>query len=908
MTKRRSYLSAKFFSPQSGRKLIARPRLLEHMGAQKIPSILLLEAPAGSGKSALLQQWKDELHKRDHIASWLSIDTEDNDTTRFLSNLITSIQQVVPSFGTQALGYKININHIIGTMIQDSNKLQQELFVFLDDFHFITEKDVHTALSEFAERCGPHCHLIISTRHTPSLSMARLRAQGMLEELKWDQLRFSREETAKYLLANGYDTLSDKAIDILHDDVDGWAVGLQIATISLRQKINAEEAIKSFSGVHRNVADYFSEDVLLRLQPDIRQFLLNTSILDRMCHDLCNRLTDTIDSRQTISELERLNLFIFPLDEERTWFRYHHLFSEFLLSQLHEKSPKEFSRLSLLASSWFAENDLMEEAIEHALGGEHYAEAGRLLNQCSEKWLDEGQLSHVINFANRLPADILDIYPHVQLCQAVVLALRLQIADSASILKKLRERLGLPKNNSALSKKDSQNELLPRLLHAEMMNAQFLEDAKETQLLCEQLRSKVSHDDDFIHATVAASMINARRHQFLNHQWIDLETEARTYFDRTETEYGPVWLDTILGASKLLSADLQGAEVQFTNAMNLAIKVGAHDKSLIAMPALMLSEIFYEKNRIAEAQTLIEKYLPLAGELGFLDQMIAGYITQARIYANNNDYSKSHAILDYAENYAKARQFQRLSMQVCSERLRQAAASGDIEIVKRLAKHENMFQKGEEYLPKRHATLKDEIQMLAWTRTMLALSNAETTVPVLKRWLRLLDDRECHRSTTMVAVQLSKALLLTGDSAGAKRTLRIAVDRARTGGLIRTFLDEGPAIISMLSNISTHAANHGDLISKTAEMIITDSKQPINQNASTTDMEQSTARPIEPLTNRQIEVLRLASKGSSNSEIADELGLTVGTVKWHFQQIFEHLDTRGRLRAIQRAREIGIIY
>jgi len=387
-------LATKFFVPPARPELVSRPKLIGQLNNGLHRKLTLISAPAGFGKTTLVAEWVDNLRgdsdKENQIKTkitWLSLDESDNNITQFLMYFITALNQIE---GIKATVGKGAMNMLqspqppptettLTSLINEIATIPERIIFVLDDYHLIDAQPIHDAITFFLENLPPHMHLVIATREDPLLPLSRLRARGQLTELRAASLRFTTSEAGEFLnQVMGLD-LSMADIAALERRTEGWIAGLQLAAISLQRKEGTSQLIKSFSGSYRLVLDYLIEEVLEQQPESVHNFLLQTSILNRLTGSLCDALTGQDNGQQVLESLERANLFIVPLDEERRWYRYHHLFADLLRQRLHQKHPEQLTKLHLFASEWYEQRGLWSDAIHHAFAVEDVDRAADLI-------------------------------------------------------------------------------------------------------------------------------------------------------------------------------------------------------------------------------------------------------------------------------------------------------------------------------------------------------------------------------------------------------------------------------------------------------------------------------------------------------------------------------------------------
>jgi len=412
-------LSTKLHTPRLRAQLISRPQLTEHLQAGIQGSLTLISAPAGFGKTTLLAQWREALRMP---VAWLSLETQDNEPVRFFSYLVAALQTLDPGIGTSALELlqtpqPAALESVLTLLTNDLSSSQTEDFALvLDDYHLITAEPIHRCVTSLVEHLPPRMHLVLATRADPPLPLARLRAGGQLSEMRAADLRFATEETSTFLQSVMRLELSPQEIDLVQSRTEGWIAGLQFAALSLRGRAPSHVStyLASFTGSHRFVLDYLSEEVLTQQPAEVQAFLLHTSILDRLSGPLCEAVTQQEGSQAMLEALERANLFVAALDDERHWYRYHPLFAEVLSSHLQQAEPGLVPQLHHRASTWYEQRGFAAEAVQHALTAPDIELAARLIEQYGLRVALRGQVHLVLAWLNALPEAL--VRSHARLC------------------------------------------------------------------------------------------------------------------------------------------------------------------------------------------------------------------------------------------------------------------------------------------------------------------------------------------------------------------------------------------------------------------------------------------------------------------------------------------------------------
>jgi LuxR family maltose regulon positive regulatory protein len=411
-------LTTKLFIPPTRPELVPRHHLIEQLDSGRHGKLTLISAPAGFGKTTLVTEWLENV-RRDSVRgkqintkiAWLSLDEGDNDPARFLAYFIAALNQIEGIEETLGQGVMSMLQSpqppptetILTALINDLVNIPDRLIFVLDDYHLIDDQLIQDILNFLLDNLPPQMHMVIATREDPHLSLSRLRARDQLTELRAADLRFTNSEASEFLnMVMGFD-LSEGDIAALETRTEGWIAGLQLAAISMQGRDDVARFIKSFTGSHRLVLDYLVEEVLEKQPENIQNFLMQTAILERLNGSLCDALTGHTNGRETLEYLDQANLFIVPLDDERLWYRYHHLFADLLRNRMHQTQPGLAPGLHKRASEWYEQNGLTDEAIEHALRAEDFERAAHLIEAVAEVVWGRGEHTKLRRWLTGLP-------------------------------------------------------------------------------------------------------------------------------------------------------------------------------------------------------------------------------------------------------------------------------------------------------------------------------------------------------------------------------------------------------------------------------------------------------------------------------------------------------------------------
>ena len=895
--------------------LVERPRLLDRICRQNKPALTIISAAAGFGKTSLLIQLYRHLQEHGTLSTWLSLDDFDNDYARFLFYLSSAIQNRFPDCNNRikplVTGKKRpSLTTVADILLDTVANSGDELVICLDDFHKLTDNEIGQLLSSLLLNHNSRLRWIISSRAVPTqLPLSRLRLLNELIELDAHDLQFSDVESQQFFNRTAKLQLDSKQAELLTKRTEGWVAGLQMASISLQKSELTSDFIKRFTGGHRGIADFLSDEVLSHIERDDKQFLLETSFLPRLCTELCNQVTGRTDARNRLDRLEALNLFISSLDEEHNWYRYHHLFAEFLEKRLREIEPDKIKLLQSRASGWFEQNAMPMEAIELAIAAGQPERAAGLLDGISADLFANGQTRVIESFASRLAEAILDQYPSLQLDRIWAWEIAWEFDKARIHLDRVKNRLLEWDDRPRLPGIPNPDYIRAKLAHRELMYAYLTDDFHTTERLCEQWIDSHYPPDLYMETSTDSALMFARRGQYRCEGSCAKASAFHEIFVKHQSIAANVFNDTVNGMIHHLLAESAEAEESYRLALEGASTFQNRKSRISAGPALLLAELYYQQNRLEEATELLKEYLYFAHGKGYVDMLIAGYITKSRLEFKDKLHDSSLQTLAAGERHSIITGFDRLRVHIIAERMRQLLLTGKRDELLRLAKAENLLGSCSSFEPGAGITIKEEFQAIAWARAAVAHDNIDGAIRLLKKWFRFTRDRHCDLATHRLALELTSYLYLRGDNIAAGKYCRHALQTGFKGRFIRTFADAGETLRRVLERIDINAE------------IPDQEQQHYTRQVSAILQEESLAGDIlkfKDATNysgqvelefsqRELDILELAADDVSNRAIADRLALAESTVKWYWQQIFNKLGVRRRLQAVNMARSTGAI-
>ncbi|MBB5498721.1 LuxR C-terminal-related transcriptional regulator [Paraburkholderia sp. MM5384-R2] len=917
-----STIDTKLLPPTQKRELLKRERLMREFSQHRLCRLVLITAPAGYGKTSLLGQVIESLAVQRYPVAWISIDQDDNDLMRFFAHLWKAVsaalgerntfQSLVALQGVSA-GYLPPAATLKAELLNLLASLKQDLYLFFDDFHLIEHPDVLELTSAILLASLNRLHVIVAARHIPKLPIPRLRALGELHEITTDDLAFSSEETTALIDAAGGICVSPDQVKRLHEKTEGWVVSLQLAAFAIQSTGDTEAFIREFTGAGRDVGDFLMEEVVKSLPDDMHEFLIATSILDRFTAELADAVLLRKDSRSRIDRLESQNMFLFSLDRERIWYRYHHLFSELLRKRLPDSScdavMPEYHRR---ACTWLESRGHITDAIRHAFACGDLDRAGDLLDTASTTLFAAGQASTLHSLASRLPAAILNRLPRLQLELAWTNEIQWRFEEAREEISNVRSQLtrDLQRSDEAEVRPappEAAVNLHAKLEHRNIMLKVFTDDLNDIETAGTAWNTTFGRRDHFMSASIATAMMLARREHYVCDLTQAESDDIRRELAEGRAVYGNVFLDTVVGGTYFMRGELGLAEKSLRQAHELASRLHGEHSLLSAMPSTQLAQILYEKGELEEARTLIDECADLSPVFGIPDSVIARQLTTARLAMSDGNDQAAHAALDAATLIADRYKMPRLHAHVLAERVRLLIAARQLREAELFASNQRYAKGLQDVSPSGHVDTTKEQFAIATARIEGEKGNLPQAIALVRRWVSWTRDRRCLRSAIRLSILLAKLQYRSGEVSAGRRSMLDALEWGSRSPFVQSFLDEGPIVAKIIEEIAAAAApvapatfeyfrrlQHAFGRDSSPDQIVLD--------ATAQTLEQSAF-----LSDRERQILDLTSKNYGNDEIALALGLAQSTIKWYWRRIFEKLGVHRKTAAVRLAKQQGII-
>jgi LuxR family maltose regulon positive regulatory protein len=882
-------------APRSG--LIGRARLIDRLKRGLGSRLVLVSAPAGFGKTSLLTQWLAAVADHGHAVAWLALDQRDNRAPIFWPHLVAAVETAVPGFGADLLplleASASTTEGVLAALVNELDALSGELYLVLDDYHLIDDQGIQEGVTFLLEHLPTHAHLLITTRADPPLPLALLRARGDLVEVRAADLRFTAEEASTYLNEVMGLGLRPEAVNALETRTEGWIAALQLAALSMQGRDDVAAFIAGFTGNDRYIVDYLVDEVLARQPDEIRSFLLRTSILDRLSGPLCDAVTGSAGGKAMLERLERANLLVIPLDDRRQWYRYHHLFADVLRAHLEEEQTEKIPDLHLRASEWYEQQGERSEAIYHALACGDVERTAALVELAIPEMRKARQEMQLRAWVDPLPDEVVRRRPVLAVTFAGALLMSGEFVGVEGRLDDAERRIdALP--GSGVGDEGELRRVRGDIEVYRASLAQVRGDVPATVEHAQRARELALEDDHVVRAGAAGFLGIAF--------WTggDLEAAHRAWSECSARLEQAGHVADAVGATQALG-DICIAQGRLQDALGTyqesLERVPEQSRSLVRGTADMhvgMSEVFLERLDLAMAKEHLQEAQELGEYAGMAKFPYRWRVATARVRAVEGDLDRALALINEAEHLYVSDFFPnvrpvaalRARLWIANSQLRealgwarQAGMSGDDEL--------NYLREFE------HITL---------ARLLLARAKSERTEALIGDVLALLGRlgeaaTAGARAGSMIEILVLEALALQaqGDTAAALGALERALTASEPEGHVRVFMEEGQPMAFLLRE----AARRGIAPAYIAELL--DSVAAPGRHSP------KKQGLIEPLSERELDVLRLLGSELSGPDIARELMVSLNTLRTHTKNIYMKLGVNNRRAALRRAQELDLL-
>ncbi len=906
-------LVTKLFIPPTRAELVQRSNLIKRLNLGLDRKLTLISAPAGFGKTTLITEWLDSLNgdakeetQTENRIAWLSLDEDDNDPVRFLTYFITALTQL-KEFDTDLGQVALSMlqspqspppNTVLISLINEIAAIPEKIIFVLDDYHRIETEQIHQALVFLLENLPPQLHLVIATRQDPSLSLGLLRARNQLTELRASDLRFTTSEAADFLNQVMGLNLSPEDIADLETRTEGWIAGLQLAAISLQGYQDRKAFIKSFTGGHRLVLDFLIEEVLGQQTEKIQDFLLRTSILNRLNGSLCDALTSQDNGQETLEMLDRANLFIVPLDEERCWYRYHHLFADLLQQQLTTSHNTAINELHQKAAQWFQINDHLKEAVHHALVGNDIDYAVQLIEKGALVAIEKSDFKFILDSVNLLPKSAIKNAPWLFIYHTWTLLLAGQVEAASPNLEDLDWLLESAKEKNEIQ----QQRMMGYIAGLKVIHAGWIRDYENLTKYANQVKQYLP-ENNWICAYCAMMMGGFFWGNGNLKAAIDAFAESASAGEISGNQMVAVSGACNHAHSLELAGHLQQAIELLKNTFEIANNYGKN-LPVSGYIHIELGRMLYELNELNHAEEHLTEGIKLCQQMADGHAEKVGHFLLAKLKIARGDYEGAQASIQEGE--------QTFHPSKVVYDLREA----DFPHIWFWLKEVNLSElrawlEINDHSPFEVAHFKTRLTMTMQARVLLALGREFPEQTHLKDALDLLaelyeiaeNNGWGSKVIEILCLQAMTYSIQDEDDERVLGILELAIKRAEPEGFIRTFVDEGPPMAHLLYEALSQGISPEYVQRLLAAFSITEQEE----NTSTKPQQVDQSGLIEPLSDREIEVLQFIAKGLTNQEISNKLFLSMHTVKTHTRNIYSKLGAHHRAEAVAKARAFGIL-
>jgi LuxR family transcriptional regulator, maltose regulon positive regulatory protein len=870
-------VATKLYVPRPRRSLVARPRLSERLSRGAESRLTLISAPAGFGKTTLLSAWLATVGAEHRSVAWLSLEESDRQPGLFWTYVITALQTVVPGAGAGALpllqSAQPPIETVLTTLLNDLSAVPDEIHLVLDDYHLVDGPDLATGMVFLLEHLPPHVHLVISSRADPALPLARLRARGELVEVRAADLRFTLDEVTDYLNAVVGLDLTANDIAALEARTEGWIAALQLAALSMRGRDDVAGFIAGFAGDDRYIVDYLVEEVLRRQPDDVRRFLVQTSILDRLSGPLCDAVTAQHGGKARLEALDRANLFVVPLDDNRRWYRYHHLFADVLRAHLLDERADEAADLHRRASQWYDRNGEPAPAVRHALAAGDVEGAAELIELAIPALRRNRQEPTIRGWLDAIPDDVVRARPVLAVGLIGALMTSGEFEGVEARLRDAERLLDLPRAETVVV--DEQELLrLPGMIQMYRAALALVRgDPSATIGHAHRAVDRAAADDHLTRAGASALLGLA----FWGNG--DLEAAHRAYSATVDGMRRIGYISDILGCSialadiRITQGRLGEALHTYEQALRLASPPGATVLRGTADMYVGMSQIAVERDDLNTATRHLLRSQELGEHTGLLQNRYRWRVSMARVLEARGDLDGALRLLDEAQE-AYVGDFLPNVRPVPASRARLLAVRGEIGAALGWAREQGLSADDEVSYPR-------EFEHITLARVLLA-QGTEAPAALLRRLLKAAEAGE--RTGSVIEILVLQAL-----THHALAPLERALTLAEPEGYVRVFQNEGPAMAALLKAVAKKNASWTYVRRLTGD-------QP----------RRPTPGLVEQLSEREAQVLRLLGTDLDGPAIARELAVSLNTLRTHTRNIYTKLGVNDRRAAVRRARELHL--
>lgn len=900
------FIETKMHPPHLHGATVERPRLIAMLERATQARLAIISSPAGFGKSTLLAQWAMKAGMSGHIA-WLSLDAQDNDLARFLKYITGTLNRADATIAPHALSLIESspvtpVDSILAGLINDLSRLSEPVYLVLDDAHLIVSSEIAVFVSALVTYAPPTLHIVLATRGELPVELAAMRMKGQAIHLGDSELRFSLDETDHYLRQVSRLDLSTASVVALHHKTEGWPLGLQLVSLTLAHERSKEHFIAEFSGSQRDVAGFLAHEVLARQPAEVQDLLLRTSILERFNMGLVQAVSPDPDAAETLKLVERANLFLIALDSTGHWFRYHHLFGDFLRGKLGAWSAAHRADLHRKASAWLSANGHGSDAVGHALAAGDHDMAANLVEKCATPIVMQGHIPLVTEWLNRLPPEVIATRPRLLLTLVWAHFHTGRAREAVRILKQAKLLVAKLAREGAIDRRTIRSlEAELRTLTAGVVSA--ADWPRMATRLAARWLADFPEGEPFAQGTL--NNIRAFAHFSLGE--LDAARlaalKARGHHATAQSIFGIVYADLILGLVELSAGNLRQAHDLLARAIKLAREgLGANSYSE-AMSAIIQVELLYEWDDLHSAERLLHQHRRVIEECGLVVHEMACKLHLARLAQANGRHDEAVFYLERAEQLGIEKRYRRLTASALNDRVRLLLSRGDVAAARMALQLRGISLTGSEKA--KDIPPLDEYAHIGVARVLIAEGHCKRAIAVLER----IAERQRRDGRLRGLIQVRALVAIAAHEAGETlQALAATVDLialALPQRAIRSLVDEGPPLKAAL-DFARGRIPAWSRQSETADFVERVVAALDRAGAGRAQVHVS-GRPLrKPLSGKEMEVASFLMRAYSNRQLAQSLAMAPDTVKWHLKNIFGKLGVSNRTEAVLKLKEIGL--
>jgi LuxR family transcriptional regulator, maltose regulon positive regulatory protein len=897
------FIQTKFEIPVLLPRLVARLALMNQLDRVLEGRLAVVSAPAGFGKTTLLGQWCQTALDRGMDVAWLSLGEGENEPGSLLDHIIRALGRVsdqiianLPAIVEASPTLPVDV--ILTRLINGITAWKRDLVLAIDDAHFLTDPEVGAILDALLAYAPPNLRVLLSTRGPIPIKVATLRMRGLVVRLDESALRFSLEEAVSFLNVCRGLALAEPEVLALQNRTEGWIAALQLASLALTEIGSGSRThfLQQFSGASGDIADFLLQDVIGRLPPGVLDFLLRTSILEWFDADLAATVSGQSDAEARLREIEAANLFLVPLDPERTLYRYHHLFADLLRALLRERHGNELADLHRVAARRLAQRALPADAVHHALAAGDNEEAAELVEACCMPLIHQSHLARVREWLSRLPDAVIQNRTRLLLAKVWIEFQTSRPRSAAAALRRARNSFTEAQREGRLNPKEE------RALAAELgvLTAGIFSSAERSQSavrLAESRFSSIPDDLPFLRGTLGnilaysqyslGSYVKARQACLM----------ARDSHSEAQSVFGIVYSDLILGLIEKGAGNLGLADEHFRRATRRAEETLGPGSYAEAMAGIFRVELHYEWNELAEAEALLLRHRPLIEECGLVVHDIACKLHVARLAAARSQTDDALAVLERAERQGVKSCYRRLSATALNDRVRLLVLRGETTLARHVLAARGISEDWARRPEARRQAC--ELEHVALARLLIAENRPEAAIRILDSLAERVRHEGRLRRLAQIRAVTAIAAYRTGDGLATLAAIVDAVEICRRQGALRALIDEGEPLreVLLFGREKVPSWRSRSEVAAYLDRIIGTVPASIG-----TGHRRNTVRPR--FSPKESDVARRLMDGMSNRDLAASLNMASDTVKWHLKNIFSKLGVENRTQAVLRLREM----